>query len=52
MTIKEWSEMSILLRLVAAVIAGSVIGFDRAMRHRGAGMKTHVLVCLGATLVS
>lgn len=51
MTVKEWSEISILLRLVAAVIAGSVIGFDRAMRHRGAGMKTHVLVCLGATLV-
>lgn len=49
--IKEWSEVSIMLRLVAAVISGGIIGFDRAIKRRGAGMKTHVLVCLGATLV-
>lgn len=48
---KEWSMFSILIRLVTSVIAGSVIGFDRAMKRRGAGMKTHVLVCLGAALV-
>ena len=51
LTVREWSEISIVIRLVSAVIAGSIIGFDRAMRRRGAGMKTHVLVCLGAALV-
>lgn len=49
--IKSWSEFSIMLRLVVSVIAGGIIGFDRAIKRRGAGMKTHVLVCLGATLV-
>lgn len=49
--IKDWSGISITVRLVAAVVAGSIIGFNRAMKRRGAGMKTHVLVCLGAALV-
>ncbi len=48
---KGWTMASIVIRLLAAVIAGGIIGFDRAMKRRGAGMKTHVLVCLGATLV-
>lgn len=48
---KGWTIVSIVIRLLAAVIAGGIIGFDRAMKRRGAGMKTHVLVCLGATLV-
>lgn len=49
--VKEWSEASIAIRLLASVLAGGMIGFDRAMKRRGAGMKTHVLVCLGSTLV-
>lgn len=49
--VKDWSGISIAVRLIAAVLAGSIIGFDRAMKRRGAGMKTHVLVCLGAALV-
>lgn len=48
---KGWTMVSIVIRLLAAVVAGGIIGFDRAMKRRGAGMKTHVLVCLGATLV-
>lgn len=49
--IKSWTMVSIVIRLLAAFIAGVIIGFDRAMKRRGAGLKTHVLVCLGATLV-
>ena len=49
--VKEWSKLSVIIRLAAAVFAGTIIGFDRAMKRRGAGMKTHVLVCLGAALV-
>lgn len=49
--IKSWTMVSIVIRLLAAFIAGAIIGFDRAMKRRGAGLKTHVLVCLGATLV-
>lgn len=49
--LKEWSLLSICLRLFFSVIAGVLIGTDRAMKRRGAGIKTHVLVCLGAALV-
>lgn len=48
---KEWSDFSVAFRLVSAVLAGSIVGFDRAMKRRGAGLKTHVLVCLGSALV-
>jgi len=42
----------ILLRILAAVAIGAVIGIDREVKNRPAGMRTHVLVCVGAALVS
>lgn len=48
---KNWSHLSIFLRLIFSVIAGVLIGTDRALKRRGAGIKTHVLVCMGAALV-
>ena len=47
----EINLLSITLRLVLAVICGGVIGLNRAMNKRPAGFRTHILVCLGATLV-
>ncbi len=41
-----------LLRLFLAIIAGGVIGAERGKQGRAAGMRTHVLVCLGATLTA
>lgn len=40
-----------LFRLVVAVAIGAVIGIDREIKSRPAGMRTHVLVCLGAVLI-
>ncbi len=40
-----------MLRLVFSMVVGMVLGIDRAMKRRGAGVKTHVLVCLGSALV-
>jgi putative Mg2+ transporter-C (MgtC) family protein len=42
----------IALRLLAAVIVGVAIGFDREFRGKPAGMRTLALVALGAALVS
>ena len=39
------------LRIVAAVIFGALIGVEREAKNRPAGMRTHVLVCLGAALI-
>ena len=46
-----WSTTAMVIRMVSALIIGTVIGIDRALKRRGAGIKTHTLVCLGAALV-
>ena len=46
------SIQMVLLRILAAVAIGAVIGIDREVKNRPAGMRTHVLVCVGAALVS
>lgn len=39
-------------RIAVAVFIGAMIGVDREIKNRPAGMRTHVLVCLGATIVA
>jgi putative Mg2+ transporter-C (MgtC) family protein len=38
------------LRLGVALLAGALIGLDREIKKRPAGLQTHSLVCLGAAL--
>jgi putative Mg2+ transporter-C (MgtC) family protein len=40
-----------ILRLGFAFIAGAVIGFERSSRRQVAGLRTHILICTGATLL-
>lgn len=40
------------LRLVLAAAIGCVIGVERERKNRPAGMRTHVLVCVGAALIA
>ena len=49
--LRELNMLSVTIRLLLALLSGTLIGIDRGMKRRGAGIKTHVLVCLGATLV-
>ncbi len=42
---------STVIRSLFALLAGAIIGLDRAIKRRGAGIKTHALVCVGAALV-
>lgn len=39
-------------RLLLAVAIGCVIGVEREHKNRPAGMRTHILVCLGAAIVA
>jgi putative Mg2+ transporter-C (MgtC) family protein len=41
----------IAVRLLVAVVLGGVLGFQRAHVGKAAGMRTHMLVSLGATIV-
>ena len=38
------------LRLFVAVVCGALIGIERTHRSKGAGIRTHILVALGAAL--
>lgn len=46
-----WSSAGIFIRLSFSLIAGLLIGLDRRIKMRNAGIKTHALVCIGAALV-
>ena len=41
-----------MLKVALAIIIGGIIGMERRKQGRAAGMRTHILVCLGATLTS
>jgi putative Mg2+ transporter-C (MgtC) family protein len=43
------SELEIIMRLLAAAVFGGIIGFERE-RLSWAGLRTHMLVCVGAAL--
>lgn len=45
-----WTD--ILLRLALAVGVGLLVGVERERHHHPAGMKTHIMVCMGAAIVS
>ena len=47
----EWNHVTVAFRLLVSLLCGGVIGITRSVRRRGAGFKTHVLVCLGSTLI-
>ena len=50
--LRELNVVSACVRLLLAMFIGGVIGLERGKQGRAAGMRTHTLVCLGATLAS
>jgi putative Mg2+ transporter-C (MgtC) family protein len=49
LTVLPWWE--ILIRLILAIILGGFLGLNRERAHKPAGVKTHVMVCLGSSLI-
>lgn len=48
----ELSLSTMLLRLLASILMGVAIGIEREMHRQPAGMRTHILICIGATLLT
>ncbi|MEG0292906.1 MgtC/SapB family protein [Enterococcus sp.] len=46
------STSVILFRLILAIFVGGVIGSERENKNSPAGFKTHILVCVGTTVIS
>ena len=51
MELREVTLLAIILRILAAVICGGAIGLERGMKNRPAGLRTYMLVCVGACLI-
>ncbi|MCX5734120.1 MAG: MgtC/SapB family protein [candidate division NC10 bacterium] len=51
MAILSTAEMDAIIRLLLAILLGGAIGLERESRGRPAGLRTHILVCLGATII-
>ncbi|MBN2120154.1 MAG: MgtC/SapB family protein [Candidatus Omnitrophica bacterium] len=45
------SNFTVFIRIVLAVIFGGLIGLEREHKGRAAGLRTHVLVCMGSCLI-
>ena len=43
---------TVLLRLVFAFLCGGAIGLERSYKNRPAGIRTHVLICIGGAMAS
>lgn len=48
--LRELNDISVVLRLVLAMVFGGIIGLERESKHRTAGFRTYMLVCLGSAL--
>lgn len=51
MPLRELTYLSIAIRIVAAVILGGFIGLERGLKNRPAGLRTYMIVCIGACLI-
>lgn len=49
--LREINYLSIIVRMVLALLCGGIIGYDREKKGRPAGFRTHILVCIGSSLV-
>ena len=44
-------ELQYLIGILVAVLLGFAIGFERKLRYKEAGIRTHTIVCVGAALI-
>ena len=51
MEVREVTYLAIVLRILAAIVIGGLIGLERGLKNRPAGLRTYMLVCTGACLV-
>ena len=50
--LREFNFVSVGARLLLAVILSAALGIERERHGKAAGLRTHILVCLGATMAS
>lgn len=46
------TDLDMFIRIAVAVLIGCLVGVEREYKNRPAGLRTHVLVCLGACCIA
>ena len=46
----ELNFIDLAVRLTLAVVCGGLIGINRGLKHRAAGIRTHMIICMGSAL--
>ena len=49
--LREVTLISVAVRIIAAIVIGGLIGLERGLKNRPAGLRTYMTVCLGACLI-
>ena len=50
MSIQDLPNLFIGAKLLLAMLCGGAIGLERELSHKSAGLRTNVLICVGAAL--
>lgn len=50
--LRDITFLTVTVRVVLAVFCGGLIGFEREYKRRSAGFRTHILICLGASMTT
>lgn len=51
-TLVEFNGISVCFRTALAVLIGGFVGLERSRHGRAAGLRTHILVCIGSAMAS
>ena len=50
--LSDFNPVTVILRVLLAALAGALVGLEREFHGRAAGMRTHMMVALGAALAA
>ncbi len=48
----DWTELKYMIGIMVAVVLGFAIGYERKMRFKEAGIRTHTIVCVGSVFAA
>jgi len=45
-----WLDVELIIRIILSVALGGLIGYEREVTNKPAGLRTHIFVCMGSCL--
>ena len=51
MALREVTWLAVILRIIVSFVLGGMLGMERGLKQRPAGLRTYMLVCVGACLI-